>query len=211
MKYVLTCRCLLQGCLQYYTPLQSIHPDCLSVGSSKDTIKLEVPVELPESTVVYVVKVHRRDGEPSNPPEAQGVTLKTLPPVLLDICLPSAYPFVPPEIRTIHVTQSWLSFTSELCDHLLAKWEKGDGVLYTWVEWIRSGEFLEELVMVSNESGRRVVRYVIMIPAPLRHSSMHRTVSRTLTLNSCSRHWGTTTTLLRPRGSHRTHSNAKCA
>ena len=171
-------------------------------------------MELSELTVVTVSKPRSKENKSSTVPEAvdaRGVVLKTLPPVLLDVRLPPTYPFTPPEIRTVHVTQSWLSFTSELYDHLWAKWENGEGVLYTWVEWIRSGEFLEELDMISNENGQRTLRYVVAISIYLLRLLMCQAASRTSTQTSCFRHWKTTTVPLRRRDSHKTRSNAKYA
>ena len=94
----------------------------------------------------------------------KALELKTLPPVLLDVSLPPTYPFTPPQIRKVYATQGWLPLNShELQEYLATKWEEGVGVLYTWVECIRSGEFLDDLHMTFSENGKRVVRYVFVL------------------------------------------------
>jgi len=44
---------------------------------------------------------------------------------------------------------SWLPDVSALNPLLLEMWQKGEGVLYTWIEFIRTGEFLNNLKLVS--------------------------------------------------------------
>ncbi|EJF66506.1 hypothetical protein BD309DRAFT_909405 [Dichomitus squalens] len=155
----------LQGCAQLqqeeWEILESIHPDCLSRDSSSGFIRLEVPVELAESTCV-TIQTGQVDPESSyhpGPSCPKALSLASLPPILLDISLPPTYPYTPPQIQTIRATYSWLRFDdSELRDYLGRKWEKGEGVLYTWVECIRSGQFLDELQLTQAENGRRTIR-----------------------------------------------------
>ncbi|KAI0359180.1 RWD-domain-containing protein [Trametes cingulata] len=152
--------------------LESIYPECLSVDTSKALIRLEVPVELPDATVVSIHNdLLTENGSSSNVPAssasaaAKTLSLSTLPPLLLDICIPPSYPFVPPQIRTIHATHAWLVLARfDLRDRLAEMWEEGEGVLYTWVEWIRSGDFLDALDMSSHEGGARIIR--ISHPTP---------------------------------------------
>ena len=75
------------------------------------------------------------------------VPLSLLPPLLLEIILPPAYPtYVPPQIVALHATHGWLGRrVAPLRQLLLEMWQAGEGVLYTWIEWIRSGDFLEAL------------------------------------------------------------------
>ncbi|KAI0824126.1 RWD-domain-containing protein [Trametes gibbosa] len=142
--------------------LESIYPECLSADTVKGLIRLEVPVELPQATAVSIHgNLLTENGSYSNAPE--GRSLSTLPPILLDVCIPPQYPFVPPQIRTIHSTHSWLSTTSgDLRERLAGMWEPGEGVLYSWVEWIRSGDFLDSLEMSAMVDSKRVIR----IPHP---------------------------------------------
>ncbi|KAI0757225.1 RWD-domain-containing protein [Daedaleopsis nitida] len=142
--------------------LESIHPECLSSSDAcKGSVRLDIPVDLPQSTLVSVHNNSISNGEPSpsNRTNNLSIPLATLPPVLLDVFLPASYPFVPPQIQTLHTTYSWLPINgSDLIDRLIAKWEIGEGVLYTWVEWIRSGDFLDDLGLTTNEKGQRIIR-----------------------------------------------------
>ncbi|KAI0735402.1 RWD-domain-containing protein [Earliella scabrosa] len=146
--------------------LESIHPECLSSTPSDGRIKLEIPVDLPESTVVSVRTEHPMDHATSaGPSTGTSLSLSTLPPILLEISLPPSYPFTAPLIRATHATYSWLPPNDPNLRSCLAnKWEQGEGVLYTWVEWIRSGDFLEELNLVSVIKGQRTIH--ISHPTP---------------------------------------------
>jgi len=157
-------------------PAQSIYPDCASGDITTGTIKLEIPVEFPESRTVCVADDHSipsaedtptsgsfasasRDSGPSH------LSLSTLPPLLLDILLPPSYPYGPPMIVSLHATHSWLPLGHGLQRKLLETWQDGEGVLYTWVEWIRSGEFLDALGLIADVNGEEVIR----IPHPAPH------------------------------------------
>nr|VWO96629.1 Uncharacterized protein [Ganoderma boninense] len=141
--------------------LEAIHPDFLSTGASKGYIRLEIPVDLAEPTVVLLQTASAdHDRLPSSGAgSSASLSLTTLPPILLDISIPQAYPYIPPQIRTLHATHSWLpQVGSELRDHLTGKWEAGEGVLYTWVEWVRTGEFLDDLHLAVDVDGQRTIR-----------------------------------------------------
>ncbi|KAI0651634.1 RWD-domain-containing protein [Trametes meyenii] len=156
--------------------LESIHPECLSLDAAKGLIRLEVPVELPDASAVSIhdalLTEHGSSSSHPGPDLSAGagpssstktLSLSTLPPVLLDVLLPHEYPFSPPQIRSVHVTHSWLQpGRVDLRERLAEMWEEGEGVLYTWVEWIRSGELLDTLGMISVVGGRRT----ICIPHP---------------------------------------------
>ncbi|KAH9921958.1 uncharacterized protein BXZ73DRAFT_51599 [Epithele typhae] len=149
--------------------LESIYPACISSGASGQNIRLEVPVEFSEPTLVTVQDEALKHDMSSTPQDvtqnARLLFLSTLPPISLDLCLPRTYPFMPPQIRAVHATHSWMATEgTSFLELLAAKWSEGEGVLYTWVEWIRSGEFLEELSLTSLDSGRRVIR--IFHPTP---------------------------------------------
>ncbi|KAM5538239.1 hypothetical protein V8D89_008126 [Ganoderma adspersum] len=158
-----TCATLQQ---QEWEVLESIHPDFLSMGVSKGYIRLEVPVDLSEPTVVLLQASSVDHDRPTTEASSSTALLLTaLPPILLDVSLPQAYPYVTPQIRTVHATHSWLpQVGSELRDHLAGKWEAGEGVLYTWVEWVRTGEFLDDLHLTEAVDGQRTIR--ISHPTP---------------------------------------------
>lgn len=125
-------------------------------------------MELPDATVVSIhVDLLTPNGSSSSapagpcPPHASTLTLSTLPPLLLDAWIPESYPFAPPIIRSVHATHSWLPPARfDLYDRLAGMWEAGEGVLYNWVEWIRSSEFLDALELASMVDGKRSIRYV---------------------------------------------------
>lgn len=116
--------------------LQAIYPDCIS--SDETGYHLSIPVEM-ASKEVYV------GGELS-------ATFAYLPPVLLDFILPETYPRSRrPEISLIQAACDWLNENQlhRLKTQLVEMWT-GEGVLYTWVEHIRTGEFLSALEIEIN-------------------------------------------------------------
>ncbi|KAI9057190.1 RWD-domain-containing protein [Trametes sanguinea] len=155
--------------------LQSIYPDYVWVDASKTTIRLEIPVELPHGTAVTVQSDLPGEstcsesewsygGCDESSSSSEALSLSVLPPVHLGVCLLPTYPYSPPQIRTIHTTHSWLQDDARVNMEkiLMALWVEGEGVLYTWAEWIRSGDFLDALHMSATVDGKRVVN----IPHP---------------------------------------------
>ena len=176
----------------------------MSGDPSKGVLRLEVPVELPNTTEVSIISSSSGSSEPRT------ISLNTLPPILLDVWLPPAYPYTPPQLRAVHATYSWLSLDGPgLRESLAGKWEEGQGVLYNWVEWIRTGEFLEELGMSRTVNGQQIIRYVHTLVVQL----VAHPVSGYLTLRppSYSPLWKDTTPQLRPLDFRRTRMNAKFA
>jgi E3 ubiquitin-protein ligase RNF14 len=83
---------------------------------------------------------------PPIPEQPQEFSISSLPPLLLHLTLPPTYPLhLPPDIVSLRATHSWLSRLPELQAMLLRMWEAGEGVLYNWVELIRTAEFLNSL------------------------------------------------------------------
>lgn len=114
-------------------------------------------MEFSEERTVHIVD--DGTGASTNPkPEAQTLSLSSLPPITLQIVLPETY--APPSVVSSQVTKSWLT-TRRVCQleaMLVDLWRPEEGVLYTWVEWIRSGEFLRELgLLAADESGDEVL------------------------------------------------------
>ncbi|KAL6304222.1 hypothetical protein BKA93DRAFT_733706 [Sparassis latifolia] len=155
--------------------LESIYPDCVSNDIKHGIVKLEVPIEFPDPRSIALVDDHttpfrRTDRFPhgllhSRTAGLSILSLSTLPPILLDVLLPPTYPYTPPEIVSIHATHSWLPRNLGLHRSLMEKWREGEGVLYTWVEWIRTGDFLDGCGLVSSsEEGT-----IISIPHPAVH------------------------------------------
>jgi E3 ubiquitin-protein ligase RNF14 len=132
----------------YYN--QSIYPECVTRGPSGEIVKLEIPVELGEPRKILVDNgattnpLFSSNGvmTPSIPLQSEELTLSSLPPLLIHLILPSNYPLhAPPEIVSLRATHSWFSRLDDLRHMLLDMWQ-GEGVLYNWVELIRTAEFL---------------------------------------------------------------------
>lgn len=69
-----------------------------------------------------------------------------LPPFLLDIVLPQTYPSKdPPQISSLRATHLWLPSVATLAQQLLDMFQPGEGVLYAWVDYLRTGQFLDLL------------------------------------------------------------------
>lgn len=72
--------------------------------------------------------------------------MSTLPPLLVHLTLPPAYPLQQgPQISSIRATHLWLPRIGALAKHLTEMWQPGEGVLYSWVEHVRTGDFLAAL------------------------------------------------------------------
>ena len=132
--------------------LQSIYPDCVSRDTLDGDLKLEIPVEPQNPINVFVTA----DGTGEIP--EQHLCISSLPPVLLEVVLPPAYPLhAAPEISSFHASGSWIPHIGLVLKSLLQMWHPGEAILYTWVEWIRSAEFLISLQLMHND----VLRYVV--------------------------------------------------
>jgi len=76
------------------------------------------------------------------------MTVTALPPVRLSVRLPQAYPLrLPPELLSITTTHNWFLDVGQLSDQLIERWEEGETILYTWIEYIHTGEFLRREVL----------------------------------------------------------------
>lgn len=144
------------------------------------SIKLEVPVELGDGETRKVVLDLARSTDqivpdaktgailtagPSSSPgvdyiQRESLSLSTLPPILLNLNIPVDYPtHKPPFIVSIHSSYSWIPVSRlELLERrLLEMWNsggEGQGILYEWIETIRSAEFLNDLGFIESDSIR---------------------------------------------------------
>jgi len=76
------------------------------------------------------------------------MTVAALPPVRLSVRLPLAYPLrLPPVLLSISAAHDWLLDIGLLSAQLLERWEEGETILYTWIEYIHTGEFLRREVL----------------------------------------------------------------
>jgi E3 ubiquitin-protein ligase RNF14 len=124
-------------------------------------IFLEIPVHLPEEYISVMLTAEETStyaAVASTPIQTVEYKLSNLPPILLQVTLPSDYPLQSaPQILSLHATHSWLPRQRALIDALLSMWQAGEGVLYSWIEHIESGRFLEGLGL--SENGH-TIRYV---------------------------------------------------
>ncbi|KAH7883896.1 hypothetical protein F5I97DRAFT_1813835 [Phlebopus sp. FC_14] len=173
-----TCRAMQE---EEWQVLGSIHPTiCISndiLPENLDTcptraIKLEIPIELGEDRVVEITSVSRetyyrtrgkglrwneRSLDASDSSGRHTANLATLPALRLHTLLPMAYPLhTPPLILSLQATAAWVprSTLMEMRGRMvrMCRELEGSGVLYTWVEWIRTGEFLTDVGMVDEAS-----------------------------------------------------------
>ncbi|KAF5355942.1 hypothetical protein D9756_004264 [Leucocoprinus leucothites] len=160
--------------------LESIYPECIASQMNDGMLKLEVPIELCDTRLVEVVPQGLSSSNKLL--SSQSLRLSTLPPILLQLALPPGYPMTsPPKILSIRATHFWLSKSLlQLQGKLRDQWQAGEGVLYNWVEYIRTGDFLCELDMISSEDGMTILVYHAAphVLAPLLQA--HETSSKSL-------------------------------
>jgi E3 ubiquitin-protein ligase RNF14 len=139
--------------ISIFTTPQSIYPDYVSRDASSDIIKFEIPVDLECPMGVFVM------GSGNAELQEHHLSLSSLPPVFLEIVLPPAYPLhAAPDIVSCHVSGSWVPRSGRLLEKLIGLWQPGDVILYTWVEWIRSAEFLVSMNMIQDDVLRCVTK-----------------------------------------------------
>lgn len=135
--------------------LDSIYPDYISERTSS-YLRLEVPVELGHPRDVYLT--NNANSEAASSATELKKKLAHLPPIILAIKLPESYPSsTPPLIFALHSIYNWFTCCAKLLQHLRETWTEGEGVLCTWVELIRSGDFLEKLGLIDTSDSIRFV------------------------------------------------------
>ena len=158
---------------------QSIFPDCITREKTRGLLKLEVPVEFER---IHTVKIHQ-DGtlaHQSDKAKFQEASLSTLPPILLSILIPPTYPLLEPaQILSIRVTHFWLANTTGLLRSLNEMWQPGEGVLYNWVEYLRTGGFLPAMELAAGDKDIQCVY----------HQSLIGSVYRCLLDSGIRLHW----------------------
>jgi E3 ubiquitin-protein ligase RNF14 len=119
----------------------------------KGHIKLEIPVEFEVPRSIIIQEVIPIDKIPPR----ETLNLSALPPLLLHAVLPPSYPLLsPPEIMSLRATHMWIPNIQLLQTALTEMWQTGEQVLYNWVEYIRTGEFLQTIKLTEDS----VVVYV---------------------------------------------------
>lgn len=141
------------------TTPQSIHPT-ICIANEDAIVTLRVPVELGQDTPLNIFPVSHDVYLSSSsfvPKDfSHTVSLSVLPPIHLRIVLPPSYPSQsPPIIQSLHATSAWLppSTLPLIKERMSAMWSPGDesGILYTWVEWIRTGDFLTDIGFLADD------------------------------------------------------------
>lgn len=141
--------------------LESIYPECISSQKSDGTLKLEIPIEfgIPRSVTVKA----SGPNAPHTNHHDELLSLTVLPPILLEVLLPPSYPlYLPPSIILIRATKNWLVNHLALQAALSQKWESGESALYSWVEYIRSGDFFKDIGSILSDD----VTFQIPHPTP---------------------------------------------
>lgn len=143
---------ITENCINTVYCSQAIYPDFMSETSQAGRWTFEILVELSEPCRIAVTEHTSPEDE---------VTISFLPPILMDVQLPEDYPLhAPPHIISIRATHDWLSEYKKMSESLLAMWTPGEPVIATWIEWICSATFLDELDISDAIDGSRVMRYV---------------------------------------------------
>ncbi|KAH9487157.1 E3 ubiquitin-protein ligase itt1 [Psilocybe cubensis] len=136
--------------------LESIYPEFVSSRNlDGDALKLEIPVQFGTTKSVLISEPPPPSNTgiaslPEKKQTLQSISLTTLPPILINITLPRSYPLQkPPVITSIRATHIWLSEVEVLQSTLIELWQTAEPVLFNWIEYIRTGDFLEKLNLVS--------------------------------------------------------------
>ncbi|KAK2462095.1 hypothetical protein APHAL10511_006558 [Amanita phalloides] len=149
------CKLLQQ---EEYDVIESIYPDCIT-KESMGLLKLEVPIEMEK---IHTVKI-QQDASLGHEAKEQEARLSMLPPILLSILLPPLYPLAePPQLLSIRAAHFWLPSTTGLQQLLIDKWRGEAGILYEWIECLRTGDFLSSMELTGEND---VIR--LWHPAPL--------------------------------------------
>ncbi|KAF8649731.1 hypothetical protein AX16_005503 [Volvariella volvacea WC 439] len=144
-----------------YEVLESIYPECVSNEFVDSILKLEVPIQFDSARRVTIVA----DGSLGQSKIGEGNTvslsLTTLPSLMMHVKLPERYPIEqPPGLESIRAKHLWLPQPTRLHDALIQQWKPGEGALYDWIEFIRTGGFLEGLGLSTHND---VIQYVPVI------------------------------------------------
>lgn len=133
-----------------------MYPDILTVGTVPGgrEIKLDVGIELEEEREIEIVSSVVAD-------EVVRTRVGYLPPLVVTVHLPPTYPQTEPTIESVHAKHAWLgpSLVHQLVERLGRMWT-GEGVLWQWVEEIRTGAFLAGVVQLPHPSPPALVAHL---------------------------------------------------
>ncbi|KAF9456145.1 hypothetical protein BDZ94DRAFT_1178351 [Collybia nuda] len=145
-----------------YGVIESIHPGYSSGDIATNVLKLEIPVDFPDAKTVTIVQDETlgltSTSVNTDMHAQQIISVSSLPPLVISLTLPPSYPlYSPPHIASIHANHAWLPHQCPPLRAILMKmWQPGEGVLYNWIEFIRTGEFLYELSFMSATDGHTI-------------------------------------------------------
>ena len=135
--------------------VQAIYPDLISnvPSSNTENLLLEIGLEFPSEILVQVV--HPVSDGPNS--SVAHIPLSFLPPVKISILLPHDYPLQSsPEFD--YIQADWLFEDDILKSALLGSWQAGECILYSWIEFVRSGAILQESGLLSPTNLLRFVK-----------------------------------------------------
>jgi RWD domain len=116
-------------------------------------LKFEIPIELAYPMDILVTGTGEAELQEYH------LSLSSLPPVLLEIVLPPAYPLrAAPEIISFHVSGSWIPRSGRLLEKLQGMWQPGEVILYAWVEGIQCANFLDSMSIMRDGVLRCVMK-----------------------------------------------------
>ncbi|QRV76297.1 E3 ubiquitin-protein ligase RNF14 [Ceratobasidium sp. AG-Ba] len=137
---------------------QSVYPDILTTAEVQGglEVKLDVAIELERERVFELVSnITNHSSSSSSSSDNIRLELSHLPPLLLTVLLPPEYPTnADPIVRSIHARHAWLApnLVNRLGARLEERWRgivkngtRDEGILWPWVEDIRTGGFLDSL------------------------------------------------------------------
>ncbi|QRV91120.1 E3 ubiquitin-protein ligase RNF14 [Ceratobasidium sp. AG-Ba] len=141
---------------------QSVYPDILTTAEVQGglEVKLDVAIELERERVFELVSNITNHSSTSSSSDNIRLELSHLPPLLLTVLLPPEYPTnADPIVRSIHARHAWLApnLVNRLGARLEERWRdiirngtRDEGILWPWVEDIRTGGFLGSLESTSS-------------------------------------------------------------
>ncbi|KAG6891426.1 hypothetical protein C0992_007205 [Termitomyces sp. T32_za158] len=138
-----------------YEVLESIYPECISNEMTNNSLRLEIPVEFGAPRTVRVEQdTFNQNNTPSIP--LLDISLSSLPPITLNVVLPALYPMKePPTLTNIRAAHFWLPQIPRLHQVLTDLWQPGEGVLYNWIEFLRSGDFFDPVNLLDDNDDIR--------------------------------------------------------
>ncbi|CAE6419270.1 unnamed protein product [Rhizoctonia solani] len=154
--------------------LTAVYPDTLTYNPTPGgkEIKLDISIELEHERKFELVSSIAADTSSpgAGPSHAHAhsadsipTTLTHIPPLLITVLFPPTYPHTKPVIQNISARHAWLApaLVRKLAIRLDEMWTPEEGVLWQWVEFVRSGTFLESTLHLAHPSPKTLLSYLI--------------------------------------------------